>query len=168
MGRSKLPKWKEPEKLLLIRRWRRRGLTVNQVAKNIGIGNSTLLRWSSIDLDIREALKSGKEEAVAAVENKLFVKALSGNLTAIIFYLKNNDREHYSDSKLSPEEVKQVRIKTKKMAADARIAEARADALEKLTNASDKKLDVILDKMAEEVQDDDAEEHSDKETNSGS
>ena len=85
MARSKLPEWLEPEKLLLIRRYRRRGLTVEETAKTMGVGYSTLMKWSNNNLDIREALKRGNEEAIADSENKQFTKAISGNHTGKIF-----------------------------------------------------------------------------------
>ncbi len=168
MARSKMPEWLEPEKLLLIRRYRRRGLTVEETAKKMGVGYSTLMKWSHNNLDIREALKTGKEEAIAVIENKLFTKALSGNLTAIIFYLKNNDRDNYNDSQLSPEELKQVAARTRKMLADARISEAKADLLERVSDTSNERLDEILDKLTEEVNEDDGTKKSnDAETDSG-
>lgn len=111
--------WLEPEKLLVIRNWRRHGLTVEEVANNIGVARQTLQRWSKDYQDIYDALKTGKEEAVALVENKLFLKAMSGNLTAIIFWLKNNARETYNDSRLSPEEIKQAKARTRMMIAEA-------------------------------------------------
>lgn len=154
MARSRMPDWLEPEKLLLIRRYRRRGLTVSETAKQMGIGYSTLMKWSHDNLDIREALKTGKQEALAVIENKLFTKALSGNLTAIIFYLKNNDRKNYNDSTLSPEELIQVKAKTRKMLADARISEAKANMAEKMGDASAEQLDRILDTLVDEVKSD--------------
>lgn len=142
--------WLEPENLVLIRYWRRHGCTVTETAKNMGVGESTLYKWSKDELDIREALKTGKETAIAAVENKLYSKALSGNLTAIIFYLKNNARSIYNDSQLSPEEIKQVKARTRKMIADARISEARAKSLEDGGQDMETLLDKMLDTITKE------------------
>lgn len=168
MARSKMPEWLEPEKLLLIRRYRRRGLTVEETAKKMGVGYSTLMKWSHNNLDIREALKTGKEEAIAVIENKLFTKALSGNLTAIIFYLKNNDRQNYNDSQLSPEELKQAEARTRKLLADARISESKAEILERVSDTTNERLDEILDKLTKEVNEDDGTKKSnDVETDSG-
>ncbi|WP_283586387.1 small terminase subunit [Limosilactobacillus vaginalis] len=153
--------WLEPENLVLIRYWRRHGCTVTETAKNMGVGESTLYKWSKDELDIREALKTGKETAIAAVENKLYSKALSGNLTAIIFYLKNNARSIYNDSQLSPEEIKQVKARTRKMIADARISEVKADIAEKMSDTSAEQLDRILDTLVDEVEADDVTKKSD-------
>lgn len=162
MARSRLPEWLEPEKLLLIRRYRRRGLTVKQTADQMGVGYSTLMKWSHDNLDIREALKTGKEEAIAIIENKLFTKAMSGNLTAIIFYLKNNDREHYNDSQLTSEEIKQVKARTRKMTADARISEVKAKIAERMGDSSDEQLEKILDTLVKEVDADGTKKSDDR------
>src|SRR5699024_11916274 len=106
MAKGKYHEWLKPEKLILIRKWRRDGLTIEQTAKAMGINPDTIYTWVKKFPEISEALKTGKEEANAIIENKLFQKALSGNMTAIIFYLKNNWREKYNDSQLSPDELK--------------------------------------------------------------
>lgn len=155
--------WLTPEKLLVIRNWRRHGLTVEEVANNIGIARQTLQRWSKEHKDIYDALKTGKSEAVALVENKLFLKAMSGNITAIIFWLKNNVRDMYNDSPLSPEEIKQVKARTRKMIADARISEVKAKLAEQMSDTSSEKLDEILDKLVSETEVDDGTEKSDDE-----
>lgn len=155
--------WLVPEKLLVIRNWKRHGLTDEEVANNIGVARQTLSRWSRDYQDIHDALKTGKEEAVALIENKLFVKAMSGNLTAIIFWLKNNARDMYNDSQLSPEEIKQVKARTRKMLADARISEVKAKLAEQMSDTSSEKLDEILDKLVSETEVDDGTEKSDDE-----
>lgn len=150
--------WLVPEKLLVIRNWKRHGLTDEEVANNIGVARQTLSRWSKDYQDIHDALKTGKEEAVALIENKLFLKAMSGNLTAIIFWLKNNARDMYNDSQLSPDEIKQVKARTRKMLADARISEVKAKLAEQMSDTSSEKLDEILDKLVSETEADDVTE----------
>lgn len=104
MGKAKYVEWREPDKLLLIYGWKRNGLTNEEIAKNIGISRKTLQEWAVRFGDIGDALKKGKEYTNFAVESKLLSKAMSGNLTAIIFWLKNNWREKYNDKQLTPEE----------------------------------------------------------------
>lgn len=96
--------WVLPEKILLLKGWRRNGLTQEEIAKNIGISARTLYLWKGKHKEIEEALKLGKEEANFLIENALFNKARSGNTTAMIFWLKNNWRQKYNDSNKSEEE----------------------------------------------------------------
>lgn len=104
MGRAKYTEWLEPNNLVLIRGWKRNGLTNDDVAKNMGISRKTLQDWAKRYSDIGDALKIGKEQANFIVEHKLFSKAVQGNITAMIFWLKNNWRDKYNDSQLSTEE----------------------------------------------------------------
>ena len=96
--------WVLPEKILLLKGWRRNGLTQEEIAKNIGISVRTLYIWKGKHKEIEEALKLGKEEANFLIENALFNKARSGNTTAMIFWLKNNWRQKYNDSNKTEEE----------------------------------------------------------------
>ena len=100
----KYREWLSPEKLNLVRNWKMNGLTNEEVAKNMGIARSILYEWQNKFPELKDALKTGKAEANAIVENKLFQKAVKGNMTAIIFYLKNNMRDKYNDSQIGPEE----------------------------------------------------------------
>ncbi len=89
--------WITPEKLLLIAGWRRNGLTIEEIAKNIGIGLSTFYEWMDKSPEIVDNLKIGKEEADTMVENALFKNAINGDNTAIIFYLKNRVSNRWRD-----------------------------------------------------------------------
>ena len=114
MGRrSRVYEWLEPDKLLLIKGWKRNGLTNEEIAKNIGITRKPLQEWAAKHGDIRDSLKIGKEQANFMVENKLFAKAMQGNVTAMIFYLKNNWRDKYNDSSLAKEELELLKERTK-------------------------------------------------------
>lgn len=153
MARGKYKKWLQPEKLLLIRKWRRDGLTIEQVAKKIGVNPDTIYTWSKKYPDISEVLKNGKEEANAIIENKLYQKALSGNMTAIIFYLKNNWRDKYNDSQLSLNEIELAKARARKTYAEADIVEYKAQLLKQsgsdgvnLINQYLDKLDTLADK----------------------
>lgn len=73
--------WIEPKGLLLIEAWARRGLTHIEIAKNIGIGNSTFSEWMAKYTEITEALKNGKEVVDIEVENALYRKAIGDKYT---------------------------------------------------------------------------------------
>jgi len=126
MAKAKYKEWLEPEGLLLIKGWKNNGLTDEQIADNIGVSHRTFERWKSEHSQIRQVIKRGKEHANYAVENALLKKALSGNTTAMIFWLKNNYREKYSDSQKTPLEEQLTKQQIKRAEAETKIAEAKA------------------------------------------
>lgn len=130
MAKGQYKKWLENDNLILLQGWKRNGLTDEQIAKNIGINVRTLDKWKAKYGRIGQALKIGHEQANYAVEGKLLKKAMSGNTTAMIFWLKNNWRDKYNDSELSPEERRLATARMEKLKADTRISNARAKALE--------------------------------------
>lgn len=97
MAKGEYKKWLEEDNLLLLQGWKRDGLTDEQIAQKIGVAARTLERWKAKHSQIRRALKIGKTKANFAVENKLFQKAMTGNIAAMIFWLKNNWHEKYSE-----------------------------------------------------------------------
>jgi transcriptional regulator with XRE-family HTH domain len=140
-------KWLEPENLLLLQGWKRDGLTDEQIAEKIGISPRTLERWKNNHSQICQVLKVGKEQANFIIENELFKKAKSGNVTAMIFYLKNNWREKYNDSQLSPDELRLAKAKSRKTNAEADIAEYKAKVLEESGSSGVELLNEYLDKL---------------------
>lgn len=137
MAVGRYQKWLEPENLLLLQGWKRDGLTDEQIAEKIGITPRTLERWKNNHSQICQVLKIGKEQANFIIENELFKKAKSGNVTAMIFYLKNNWREKYNDSQLSPDKLKLAKARSRKTDAEADIARWRADELTGKNKADD-------------------------------
>ena len=65
------------------------GLTSEQIALALGIGQSTLYDKQNEFKEFGEAIKRGKGRGIQRVTNKLYEKALEGDNTAMIFYLKN-------------------------------------------------------------------------------
>lgn len=77
MARAKYQEWiDDPDKKTLLSGWARKGLSDQQIAKNIGISRSTLNEWRKKYPDISDALKKGKEVADAEVENALYLKCI--------------------------------------------------------------------------------------------
>ena len=74
--KGKYAYWLTEEGLTLLEGWARRGLTDEQIAKNMGVNIATLYRWKDKYCDICEALKKGKEVVDIEVENALLKKAL--------------------------------------------------------------------------------------------
>ena len=150
MAKGRYQKWLESENLVLLEGWKRNGLTDKQIAENMGISVYTLDKWKKRFVQIRQALKIGHESANYAVERKLFQKAMNGNTTAMIFWLKNNWHDKYNDSELSPEERKLAVARVEKLKADTRISNARAKALEDNGQDIATALDTLMDKLVSE------------------
>lgn len=98
MGRkSKYDEFIDRGGLTLVQGWARDGLTDDQIAHNIGIRRSTLYEWKNKHTDFADSIKKSKEVADFEVENALYKKALSGDVTAQIFWLKNRKPDKWRD-----------------------------------------------------------------------
>lgn len=64
------------DKLSLIVHWKRMGWTDEEVAKRLGIAYSTFKLYKGKHEELSAALRAGKEEADAEVENALFERAV--------------------------------------------------------------------------------------------
>ena len=126
--------WLTKDRLTLLSGWKRNGLSDLQIAKNMGVSYSSLRKWKREHKEIADALTIGREIANYYVEGKLFKTAMEGNTTAMIFYLKNNWRDKYNDSKLSKEERELAKAQAERMIAEAGISKAK---LKELTEADD-------------------------------
>lgn len=165
MSRGVYKEWLTPEKLSLLEGWKRNGLTDKQIASNMGISISTLDKWKRNHVQIRQSLKIGHEAANLIVERELFQKAVKGNTTAMIFWLKNNWRDKYNDSALSPEEREMTKARKENVIQDTRIKKLKADVMERLGAESNEQLDLLMDKLVKEAdKEHDTEQHTDKQT----
>lgn len=76
MGRAKYKDWITPEGLAQIQLWRKKGLELKEIAKNMGVRPATLSDWQRDFPEIAQAIKRGQEVAVQIVENALFKSAM--------------------------------------------------------------------------------------------
>lgn len=97
VAKGKYEYWLTEDGLTLLEGWARDGLTDEQLAHNCGITAATLYEWKNRFPEISEALKKGKEVVDYEVENALLNKALSGDITASIFWLKNRRPDKWRD-----------------------------------------------------------------------
>lgn len=102
--KGKFEYWLTEDGLTLIEGWARDGLTDEQIAHNMGITAKTLYEWKNKFGEICKALKNGKEVVDYQVENALLKKAMSGDVTAQIFWLKNRRRTRWRDKPIDKEE----------------------------------------------------------------
>lgn len=116
---AKVDEWLEQDKLILLEGWARDGLTYEQIAKNMGIGLTTLKEWRQKEPTISSTLKKGREVVDFEVENALLKRALgydykeetyedgvlkkvvtkhvAPDTTAQIFWLKNRKPDKWRD-----------------------------------------------------------------------
>ena len=99
MAKGVYKEWLEKDNLLLLQGWARDGLTDEQIAHNMGINVATLYRWKNEHSEIRDTLKKTKEVVDREVENALFKKAIEGDTTAMIFWLKNRRPNDWRDKR---------------------------------------------------------------------
>lgn len=105
------------DKLILVEGWARDGLTLEQIAKNLGISKDTLYSYKNKYSDFSDALKKGREVVDYEVENALYKAAINGNVTAMIFWLKNRKPHGWKDRKEAQEielQAKELELKAKK------------------------------------------------------
>ena len=97
MARGKFEYWLTEDGLTLLEGWARDGLTDEQIARNMGVAYSTFRVWKDKYPAIPAALKTSKEIVDYEVENALLNKALGGDTTAQIFWLKNRRPDKWRD-----------------------------------------------------------------------
>lgn len=98
---AKFQRWIEEQGLTLLEGWARDGMTDEQIARNIGIGVSTLYEWKKRFPELSEALKKGKEVVDYQVENALLKRALGYEYTETMI-------EQGEDGEKRRETIKQV------------------------------------------------------------
>lgn len=92
-------KWEDiKEKLVLVTGWARWGLSDEQICKNLGISIQTFYNYKNEHIEFLEAIKKGKDVVDFEIENALMKKAMSGDVTAQIFWLKNRKKLEWSDT----------------------------------------------------------------------
>jgi len=87
---AKYKEWLEPDGLILLRKWKRDGLTDKAIAADkLHISESTFYDWSNKFPEFSEAIKGGREVIVGKLEDTAIDLALKGNVTMLIFVLCN-------------------------------------------------------------------------------
>ena len=86
-----------PGMIPAVEMWARDGLTEEEIARKLGVGHTAFNVWKNKHAEFVEALKTSKETADARVEKALYTKALDGDTTAQIFWLKNRQPGKWRD-----------------------------------------------------------------------
>lgn len=82
-----------------IEKWTAEGLTLRQIAKNLGVAESTLYKYKSGSTEIKESIKNGRQDCVKVLENTMFTSAV-GYTRKVKKYQKVK-RELYENGKKS-------------------------------------------------------------------
>lgn len=125
MARIKVEDWLTDDGLRRLELFKRRGYTDKQIAKKIGISETTFTRWKRKEMSILNALKKGKQSGIDQVEVTMFDKAVGytdaegvyhpPETTAGIFILKNQRRDEYSDRPLTKLEKEKLKLEVEKL-----------------------------------------------------
>lgn len=97
-----LPRFEE------IRDWLRNGATDKDVYERLGVSADSFYEYKKKQPEFSELLKNSKDYCDAKVENALYEAALSGNITAQIFWLKNRRPAQWRENPVNkdlPEDV---------------------------------------------------------------
>lgn len=93
---SKYETYVEP-RLSEVADWVRNGASDREVAERLGISADTLIEYKKQFSEFSECLKKTRAYVDGQVENALLKKALSGDTTAMIFWLKNRRPEAWRE-----------------------------------------------------------------------
>ena len=75
------------------------GGTNEQIASALGVSLGTLKNARNRDAGLDDAIKTGKDKADLRVVSSLYNKAINGDTTAMIFWLKNRRPAEWKDRK---------------------------------------------------------------------
>jgi hypothetical protein len=103
-----------------IREARANGATFETISNALGVSRPTLRKWINETPELKEAVIDGEAGAVEKVENELFNQCMAGNLTAIIFFLKNRKPDKWSDRPKTKEQKARERLETEMVEMDYR------------------------------------------------
>ena len=81
MAKGKYQQWLEPANLERIVNWAANGLTIEEMARSMGIHRDTLHTWIKKHHDISDAIKRGRMLACEVIENALFKRATGMTVT---------------------------------------------------------------------------------------
>ena len=133
-ARGRPSKYK-PEFVEQARKYCELGATYEELAKYFSVDVAQIKRWSHVHDDFRAALKVGKDAADERVERSLYQRALGGDTTACIFWLKNRRSDLWRDKtekdvnitrRVEPHEMTEDQIAGELARLEAQLAGAKA------------------------------------------
>ena len=73
------------------------GLTTVQIGDVLGVAERTVYKYKKNNKQFAQAIKEGQAKGVATITNALFKSAKSGQVTSMIFWLKNRAPNEWKD-----------------------------------------------------------------------
>lgn len=73
------------------------GFTLDEIADYWNVNSSTVTRWARQHPEFSNAIKRGRQEADGSVLQSLLKRARDGDITGIIFWLKNRQPKKWRD-----------------------------------------------------------------------
>lgn len=73
------------------------GLTKEQIASVLGMGESTLYEKQVSSPEFSDAIAAGKAQGIQKVTNALFNNCIEGDVPAQKYYLNNRDNDNWKD-----------------------------------------------------------------------
>ena len=74
-----------------------KGLTTAQIGDVLGVNERTVYRYKKNDSRFSQAIKEGQAKGIETISNALFKAGKDGNVTAMIFFLKNRAPAEWRD-----------------------------------------------------------------------
>ena len=86
-----------PEILTKVEALASQGLTIKQIGDVLGVAERTVYTHKKNNEQFAQSIKEGQAKGIATITNALFKSAKSGQVTSMIFWLKNRAPEEWKD-----------------------------------------------------------------------
>ena len=151
--RVQMSDWETEDSLLLLRSWKRDGLTDKQISAKIGISTVTMCAWKSKSPLILNALKKAREDFHKELEDSMYKRALG-------FYVDEWTEEYRYDE--HGNEILTFKKKNRKYIPPSETMQIflskhdiRGKWLDEKTDADKKEQQARIEKLQKEARDDD-------------
>lgn len=129
-----------------VRECAKRGLTCKQIALCNGFSLGSYYKWIKEDPKFKEAVEEGRQAGIATIVNKLYEKAENGDLSSIIFFLKNRAPERWRDGR-------DLNVQATANKTTSITEKSEAELLAIVNAGSDEKMSITPDPDSEPVED---------------
>lgn len=107
-AKPKYTEWLTPDGLLRIEGWARDGLSLAQIAHNVGVADSTFRRWKEENEALSAAIKRGNAPVDLEVENAMLKSALGHKETVRKAIKVKTEKQKVGEGKIVEEHIEYV------------------------------------------------------------